>query len=146
MIKIFILAVIIALSAAAAWYLTPNQSEKYWYESVSVGVGFVSCLLSLFVLYIAHTVEKHILTKVSLNDIRKLQKRTLTWDLSKPSMNEQEKAYAQTIITAAINDKNIQGYIKEKLSICQKELQKPAPSCVNFLNYLDSVVQCIDLT
>lgn len=146
MIKIFILAVIIALSAAAAWYLTPTQSEKYWYESVSIGVGFISCLLSIFVIYIAHTVEQHVFTKAALNDLRKLYKRAQKWDLSATSLTVNDRQYAQNIVNTALKGAKLQTFIKTKLTLCKTELDSSAPSGENILNYLDSIVEYMDHT
>lgn len=143
--KLIILAIIIIASLVASYKLTPNIGQNL-YAGTSLFVGIASFLISIFVVYIAYTVEKHILAKAALNDIRKLHKDACKWDLTTNCMTAENKNYALRIINAALEDKYIEEHIKEKLKLCKSELENAQPSLENFLNFLEAVVQRINLT
>lgn len=146
--KPIVLIAIAIIALIATYKLTPQnpESHRYWYESASLFVGASSFFLSLFVVYIAHTVEKHILAKAALNDIRKLHADANRWSLAQNCIEQTKVTYAKTIINAALEDQHIAEHIKEKLRLCKGELDNAQPNPENFLNYLEAVVQRINLT
>ena len=132
---------LLCLSAISAWLVCRFHFD--YINNYSLFISFSSFGLSLFVLWIAHTVEKYVHKTANKNSIIKLRNKFVNIYMSDSVMDEKHIHHATSIIKNAIDNKTLPNSATKELQNCLKYLQSESPQYETFARHIDQAYEIL---
>jgi len=130
MMRVSVLSVIIFLSAIITWLICRYHS--HYVVNYSLFLSFASLCLSLVVLWVAYTIERHVRQTANKNAIIKLRDKFVNIDMSECVMKKEHVQHATSIIEDVLKKKTLSSSVTKELESCLNYLKTESPQYETF--------------
>ena len=124
-----------AVAALLAW--TICRYHHQYINNYSLFISFLSLGLSVFVLWIAYTIEKHVHQSANKKAIIDLHDKYVSTDMGNESMSQSDKDLITTIIENVIEKKTLPNCVNTELQSCLDYVKKDKPKYEVFAFLID---------
>lgn len=130
------------VSAIMAWIICHFHFQ--FINNYSLFISFASFGLSLFVLWIAHTVENYVHKTANKNSIINLRNKFVNINMANSVMDEKDIHHATSIIKNAIENKMLPNSATKELQNCLNYLQIESPRYETFAWHINQAYEILN--
>lgn len=127
--------VIFLMSVLFAWLIC--RFHHQYINNYSLFISFASFGISLIVIWIAHTIEKHVHQTANKNAIINLRNKFVNIDMSAGVMTKDHIRHATSIIKDTLDKKTLPSSVKKELESCLNYLEGESPQYETFACHIE---------
>ena len=133
----------LALAALLAWVIC--RFHHQYINNCSLFISLLSLGLSLFVLWIAYTIEKHVHQSANKKAIINLYDKYVNIDMASESMSQKDIDLITTIIENVIEKNTLPNCVNTELQSCLDYVKKSTPKYEVFALLIDKAYNILTI-